>query len=142
MSINLGTCMFDYSFYLCLSMLFYFLLILSNNAFLSSTLNEKVFMSQPPWSANASNFSCVQVKESNLWIQQAPYVWYHALWDFLLDFASCSKTLGIFTQALSTRFSLKDLDDLPSLVWKSCMPNRVLLFFNINIFWSSSKEHM
>ncbi|KAL4576526.1 hypothetical protein LXL04_012621 [Taraxacum kok-saghyz] len=108
-----------------------------NNAFLQGTLHEEVFMAQPPGYNHPDfpNHIC-KLKKSIYGLKQAPRAWYTELTNFLLQFDDIILTsnnnvfLNHFIQALSNKFSLKDLGTLHHFLGVEVIPTSTGLFLS------------
>ncbi|KAJ9556427.1 hypothetical protein OSB04_011041 [Centaurea solstitialis] len=88
-----------------------------NNAFLNGTLQEQVYMVQPPGYINPQfpNHIC-RLKKSLYGLKQAPRAWYLALTSFLLEFGFCKSladaSLFIYNREGVTCYFLVYVDDI------------------------------
>ncbi|GAA0168152.1 transmembrane signal receptor [Lithospermum erythrorhizon] len=87
------------------------------NAFLHGTLDETVYMVQPPGFVDERypNYAC-KLHKSLYGLKQAPRAWFNCLQEFLLSYgflqSKADTSLFVFSRAaLSSRFVTRDLGD-------------------------------
>lgn len=88
-----------------------------NNAFLQSTLNEYVFMQQPPGFVHSQFLEYVyKLKKVIFGLRQAPHAWYNELRSFLLangfSNSHCDTSLFIWNNSTVTLYLLVYVDNL------------------------------